>query len=176
MTGCLVSVVFLLLPSHLIHTACCIMLLLLLVLLDPATSRAPLHEYFFSKRSHKEFGTDYSYVDANLRHVTKAGSKRGADYAYEYRDSSEGFRSGAVDPEVGTGQLLKAWDPRFASVGSRMWKVLTRQRGLLGVRKALQTNILGRSTSFPLLFQRFQVSLEVTKEKKHHCGASLISK
>ena len=103
MTGFLVSVVFLLLPSHLIRTASFIMLVLLLVLLDHARARAPLHEYFFGK----EFGTDYSYVDANLRHVTEA-SKYGADYAYEYREASEGFRSGAVDPEVGTGQLLRA--------------------------------------------------------------------
>ena len=97
MTGFLVSVLFLLLPRHLILTACFTMLFLLL-LLEQARARVPLHEYFFHKQSHnKEFGADYSYVDAYSGHVTKASK----DYAYEYKEPSDGFRSGAVNPEVG---------------------------------------------------------------------------
>ena len=76
-------------------------MLLILLLLDQATARVPLHEYFFDHQSHnKEFGTDYAYVDAYSGHVTKA-RKRGSDYAYEYKEPSDGFRSGAVNPEVG---------------------------------------------------------------------------
>ena len=155
-------------------------------------------DYGYVDKAHKEIGTDYGYVDVYSEHVTKSSqkeigmdygyldvysehaskaSKRGGDYAYEYKGLPEGFRSGAVDPEVGTFEILNsAFDPRNASVGSRMWKVPTRRRGLSEARKAPPTNTLGRSTSFPLLFHRFQVSLEVTKEKKHHCGGSLISK
>ena len=167
MTGCLVSVVFLLLPSHLIPTASFIMLVLLLVLLDRATARAPLHEHLIGKRNeefgtrHEEFGEDYGYIEADWNHENKASkhgadygtdygyvdAKHGADYAkeYEYKTSSEGFRSGTVDPEVGTFvSLNSASGPRFASVGSRMWKILLMQGGLLGVRKALPTTILGR--------------------------------
>ena len=43
-------------------------------------------------------------------------------------------------------------------------------------RRVIQTNIHGRFDLHRLLFHRFQVSLEVTKEKKLHCGGSLISK
>ena len=121
MTGCLVSVVFVLLPSHLIPTASFIMLVLLLVLLDRATARAPLHEHLIGKRNeefgtrHEEFGEDYGYIEADWNHENKASkhgadygtdygyvdAKHGADYAkeYEYKTSSEGFRSGTVDPD-----------------------------------------------------------------------------
>lgn len=133
-------------------------------------------DYGYVDKAHKEIGTDYGYVDVYSEHVTKSSqkeigmdygyldvysehaskaSKRGGDYAYEYKGLPEGFRSGAVDPEVATFEILNsAFYPRNASVGSRMWKVLTRQRGLLGVRKALQTTILGRLTSFPSSFPK----------------------
>ena len=100
LTGFLVSVVFLLLPRHLIRTACDIMLFYLL-LLHHVTARVPLHEHFFARQSRKEVGTDYGYVDAYSEHVTMKASKHGSDYGYEYRDSSDEFRSGGVDPEVG---------------------------------------------------------------------------
>ena len=113
------------------------MLVLLLVLLDHATARAPLHEHFFEHRlSDKEFGTDYGYVDVYSEHVTKSsqkeigmdygyldvysehaskGSKHGGDYAYEYKGLPEGFRSGAVDPEVGFPPWELYWPELFVT-------------------------------------------------------------
>ena len=63
-TGFLVSVVFLLLPRHLIRAASVVMLFYLLFL-DHVTARVPLHETFFaresSNESSKEAGADYGY-------------------------------------------------------------------------------------------------------------------
>ena len=95
----------LLLPRHMIcSSAFCTMQFLLLVLIDQWSMVNCRVINATSRRSQNEFTTESGndYIEAYSGHVTKA-SKHGTDYNdnYEYKESSEEFRSGTFDPEVG---------------------------------------------------------------------------
>ena len=121
--------------------------------------------------------------------------RRGSDYdeTYEYRETSDDFRSGAIDPEVRhkkfQGVDYVAISIRCVTVAGLICRVLTKGLGLWVVKRVLRINTPGRFwltyyfhpwdflvSLFFLYILSFQVSLEKIIDGEHHCGGSLISK
>ena len=76
--------------------------------------------------------------------------RRGSDYdeTYEYRETSDDFRSGAIDPEVRHNKFqgvdYVAISIRCVTVAGLICRVLTKGLGLWVVKRVLRINTPGR--------------------------------